>query len=205
MDNIKTWIINHDDSKLFIFLYISLAVVLSIVISLFWLIVVVLVHFIFECIKQSEFKSGLAGVLFRSSWELILDFGLIFFAFVIAIYMDIVLGAAGIGAGARASVQAASRTGTRFAGWQRAIRGILLSLDDVAQVSKAITKENSKSIDNKNTSKYGGWVEPWSFGDKTTLAFTFLSVILIITAPFLTYHTLNDVILILMQDLKPLP
>lgn len=204
MLKLKSWIVRHDESNTFIILYITLAVVLSIAISLFWLVVVVAVHFVFECIKQHELKKGWVGVLIRSTWELMLDFGLILFAFVIAIYMDIILGAAGIGAGARAGIQSASKAGTRFAGWQRALRGILLSIDDAAQLTKF-----SKGSDNESepvvNSKFGGWTEKWSIGDKFTISFTVLSFLLIVIAPLITNYTMDEIFLVIMQDLDPFP
>lgn len=200
---VKKWIVNHDDSNLFLFLYISLAVILSIAISLFWLVVVVLIHFIFECIKQHELKKGFKGILIRSSWELLLDFGLIFFALVIALYMDIILGAAGIGAGARAGAQTLSKAGARFAGWQRAIRGILLSLDDVAQLTKFNKKEDT--VAKAEITKYGGWTSEWGKGDKITISFTILSSILILISPLITDYSINEVLVVILDDLKPLP
>lgn len=204
MEKIKRWVIDHDDSNVFVILYISLAVVLSIVISLFWLVVVVLIHFIFELVKQNELKTGLKGIIIRSSWELLLDFGLILFAFVIAIYMDVILGAAGIGAGARAGVQSASKVGARFVGWQRAIRGFLLSVDDLAQLSK-FSKGNQTKINEVEFTEYGGWEQDWSFGDKSTLMFTVLSFALILLAPYLTGYNFEEVYRIIVEDLIPFP
>lgn len=200
----KAWIINHDDSNVFLVLYISLAVVLSIAISLFWLVVVVLIHFIFEVIKQSEISKGFKGVLLRASWELLLDFGLILFAFVIAVYMDIILGAAGIGAGARAGLQTVSKASARFAGWQRAIRGFFLSIDDLAQLTKFSKGKHDDSAD-KVIPKYGGWVMKWSVGEKFTVIFTIISFALILLAPFLTAYNFDDVIRIILEDLVPFP
>ncbi len=41
------WIVNHDDRKSFVILYILLAVLLSAFVSLFWLCFVVGVHYTF--------------------------------------------------------------------------------------------------------------------------------------------------------------
>lgn len=204
MDKIKSWIVEHDESNIFVILYITLAVVLSIAISLFWLVIVVLIHFIFELIKQAELNSGIKGIILRSSWELLLDFGLILFAFVISIYMDIILGAAGIGAGARAGMQSASKVGARFAGWQRVLRGFLLSVDDLAQLSK-FSKKDQNQIDETENAEYGGWEQNWSFGDKSVVIFTVLCFALILFAPYLTGYNFENVFQIIMEDLHPLP
>lgn len=204
IDKMKSWIVNHDDSNLFIILYIGLAVVLSIVISLFWLVVVVLVHFIFEFVKQNELKSGFKGVFLRSLWELLLDFGLILFAFIIAIYMDVILGAAGMGAGAKAGVQTASKAGARFAGWQRALRGVLLSVDDLAQLSKFFKGDVNQAAETEIL-EYGGWQQKWSVADKAVIIFTLLSFALILFAPYLTDYSLYEVFGIISQDLRPFP
>lgn len=204
MEKAKSWIVDHDDSNVFVILYITLAVVLSIAISLFWLVIVVLIHFIFELIKQNELKSGFKGVIIRSSWELLLDFGLILFAFVIAIYMDVILGAAGIGAGARAGVQSVSKAGARFAGWQRALRGFLLSVDDVAQLSKFSKRDQNQKVETEIV-EYGGWKKDWGFGDKLTVIFTVLSFVLIFVSPSLTEYSMGEVFRIISEDLHPFP
>jgi hypothetical protein len=123
----------HDDSKLFVFGYVAAAVVLALWLGLFWLAVVVLLHLLFEMVKQHHYDPRPLPVLTRSLWELKLDLGLVLFGIVIGLYMGVIIGAAGIGAAGRVGVQAATRVGI----WQRGLRGLLLSLDDVAMVVKA--------------------------------------------------------------------
>ncbi len=161
------WVVTHDDSWLFIGLYVGLAVVLSIWISLFWLVAVVAVHFAFEVVRQNHLQPGFWGVLSRVLWELKLDFGLVLFAVVLALYMEVTLGLVGLGSAARAG-SAAARAGTvarvgllegsRLAAWlrvlgggqgiaalQRVLRGILLSLDDAAHVVRAVFSRRSRA------------------------------------------------------------
>ena len=104
---IRNWIINHDDSWLFIIGYIGLAVVLSIWISLFWLVAVVAVHFLFEIVRQHTIHDSWTTIISESLWELKLDIALVLFALVVSLYMDVVLGVAGLQGAARAGASAA--------------------------------------------------------------------------------------------------
>jgi hypothetical protein len=145
---IRNWIIEHDDRWLFVVSYIGLSVVLSIWISLFWLVAVVGIHFCLEYYRQLQFFNDKISILAEVFWELKLDFALILFALALALYMDVILGVVGIGSaarlgllsrmGARLGLRTGVRALPRFAGWQRALRGFLLSMDDVAQVLRAV-------------------------------------------------------------------
>jgi hypothetical protein len=127
MGAVRAWILQHDESWLFTISYVGLAVVLSIWISLFWLVAVVGVHFILEWIRQSHFAERSRDVLRRSLWELKLDGALILFAFALTAYLEVILGMAGLAGASRMGLQA----GARFAGWSRVLRGVLLSLVSV--------------------------------------------------------------------------
>ncbi len=126
------YILFHDDSKLFVFTYVGLAVVLAIWLGLFWLAVVVAGHLLIELVKQHHYDPRPLPALARSLWDLKLDIGLVLFGLVIGLYMGVILGAAGLGAAARVGAQTATRVGI----WQRAVRGLLLTVDDVALVVK---------------------------------------------------------------------
>lgn len=126
------WIHTHDDSTVFTVLYIGLALVLSIVLGLFWLVVVVALHGLLEILRQRRLHPWWPGVLSRTLWELKLDIGLILFAFVVTLYMDVVLGVAGL----NAALRAGTRGCARVLAWQRGIRAAALSLDDAAQVAR---------------------------------------------------------------------
>jgi hypothetical protein len=254
----------HDDSKLFVFAYVGLAVVLAIWLGLFWLAAVVGVHFLIELVKQHHYDPRPLPVLARSLWELKLDIGLVVFGLVIAVYMGIILGAAGIGAAARVGAQAAARVGI----WQRALRGILLTIDDVALVVKtrsigngrngaaaaglasepgeseggsgqgddpgddpgeapgeAVADEGSDVPGSDpagvavlapphpppepptgGPALWGGWAAPrWSRGDRFSLAFTAISVLLVVAAPLLTHHTIDTAWAEIVNEMRPFP
>jgi hypothetical protein len=136
-------ILFHDDSKLFVFAYVGLAVVLALWLGLFWLATVVGVHLVMEIVKQHAHDPRPLPGLCRSLWELKLDIGLVLAGLVIALYMGLILGAAGLGAAARVGAQAATRVGL----WQRALRGVLLTVDDLALIVKARSVHNGAPAD----------------------------------------------------------
>jgi len=135
-----TWIVNHDESRTFKVLYIVLAVVLSIFLSLFWLVVIVAVHLVFELVRQHHHCSGCARkIVGRSFWHLKLDLSFIAFSFVVDAYMGVLFGIAGLGGVSRIGRvgRVGIRTGARLGGYEKAIRGVMLSADDIARTTSA--------------------------------------------------------------------
>jgi hypothetical protein len=196
------WVADHDDRWLFTFLYIGLAVVLSIWISLFWLVAVVAAHGALEW--WSLRQRGYAGALFGPvTWHLKLDLALILFALWLGVYMETLFGIAGIGAMARTSAQA----GARFIAWQRALRGVLLTVDDAAQVARAVVARANghKGGDPAQPLASGGWRGPWSRGDKAVLVFGAAWLALILLAPWLTEHSAWGTLQVMAADLHPWP
>ena len=226
--SLREWIIEHDDRWLFILLYVGLAVVLTIWISLFWLIVVVAGHFVLEWIRQTHLRPHRRGVLMEVLWELKLDFALALFALALTLYMDVLLGVVGIQSAAR--VGAVSRAGSRFAAWERTLRGLLLSADDAAQIARAVATRASRK---KNTAtavalagggtaevvsgdipndpnaerlaRWGGWVGSWGLGDRIAIGIGVACVLLILAAPWLTDHTYTTAVLTMAGELHPFP
>jgi hypothetical protein len=177
------WILSHDDSWIFTILYVGLAVYLSIAISLFWLVAVVMVHAVFEWVRQAHIDRQQPGVLARTAWHLKLDFALVIFALSLDVYMGFLLGAAGLGGAARLTAQA----GARFAGWTRAIRGIMLSIDDAAHVARAagraITKRGNGE-DGEEPEDMQPW-RNWGVGDHIAIWLGVLCVLAILAAPLI--------------------
>jgi len=214
LGRIHAWILAHDDSKLFIILYIGLAVVLSIAIGLFWLVAVVAVHFGFEVIRQKSRHSSWLTVFSEALWELKLDIALVLFAFVISLYMDIVLGMAGIGGAARLGA-AAARSGARFAAWQRIIRGVLLTVDDAAQVVRVVSvaKKNNgvpqddeeEPVETGSVQRFSSWTRAWGRGDWIAIVLGVVFIALLALTPFLTEHTYPVALSILGEELHPFP
>lgn len=222
---LRRWIISHDNKWLFIIPYIALAVTLSIVISLFWLVAVVAAHFALEWMRQtwalrlSGEPAGWRRVLGRTLWELKLDIALVIFALVMALYMDMVMGMAGLGAAARATTMAGVRAGTRFTVWQQALRGILLSLDDLLQVARVVLQRRQKSDSpaaERAPSPATGDVLREAVQDAVApiaptrvdyaiLAFGCGSAALLLLAPALTDHDVDSMLTTLGEELHPLP
>ena len=222
MNKTLRWISHHDNKKIFIFLYIGLSLVLSIAISLFWLLFAVLVHFAFELVAQSVRKQGASNVLLESLWETKLDFALVVFALWLSVYLDFIFGVAGIGVAARAGAQAASRAGARFAGWHRIIRAVLLSLDDVGNALKAYfaskkskRKEAAEKLTGKEEQKEEpeteiktsstSWTHRWGIADHIGVWMFVLFTLLILIAPWaigMSWQTIGE---IMLKELHPWP
>ncbi len=238
------WILKHDDSKVFVVLYIGLAVLLAIFLGLFWLALVVAVHLLMEMVKQHHFDSRPLPVLTRSLWELKLDIGLVLCGLVIGLYIEVFFSLVGIGHAGRAGAPVAARAGM----WPRVIRGVLLTLDDVALVAKGAALRKNEGVDaevdevdreeaiakvgvasalaatgtqgdtldsgpsgaqedaHPGSALWGDWIAPrWSLGDRLSLGFAVLNLLLIIVAPLLTPHTLAGAWTEILEELRPFP
>jgi hypothetical protein len=130
---LRAWIVNHDNSWLFVIVYTASAMLLGLLVNLFWLSVVVAVHAVFEWVRQSHLSASRGGVVRLVAWEMKLDVSLVFLALAMTVYLDVAIGLMGLGSAARLGALAAARgmsRGARGLGWMRALRGILLSVDD---------------------------------------------------------------------------
>ncbi len=215
LEAVHEWIVNHDESWLFVVLYIGLAVVLSIWISLFWLVAVVLVHFIFELIRQRRLFASRRRIWGEALWELKLDIALVLFALVVSLYMDLALGVVGLQSAARAgsAAQAGLRGGARFAAWQRLIRGVMLSVDDVAQVARVVArgKANDQPTDDSGDEPEAGgavvpsWRQNWGKGDWIAVGMALVCLALLLITPLITEHTPVSTLIALVTELHPYP
>jgi len=207
--SLQAWILRHDESWWFIGAYVGLAVVLSLAISLFWLVAVVAVHGFMEVLRQRWTHPQPPGSMWlRVAWELKLDLALILFALALAAYMDVVLGVAGIGGAARLGAQAGARVGARATGWSRALRGALLSLDDVAQVGRAVVGRSDPPDGMDNGEFAVGlppWRDRWGWGDHLAVWGGLAFVALLLAAPWLTPHDPASLLTVLGEELHPLP
>jgi hypothetical protein len=226
LKNFFNWVIDHDNKILFIILYIGISLVLSIAISLFWLLFAVLLHLGLEVIRQSRVKKGGRAIFLESLWETKVDFALVAFALWLAVYLDFIFGVAGLGAAARFGVQGASRAGrigawlarltTRFAAWQRVVRSILISLDDVFNLARIVQKSRKIKSNKKKGSTEEvlpvtpdptrtAWTMKWSFGDYLGMGLLSLFLLLVVFAPFLTQQSYADIKGIILEEFRPFP
>lgn len=201
---------------MFIVPYIALAVLLSVILSLFWLVVVVAVHFALEWLRQTylaqlrEENAGFLTLLRRTTWELKLDIGLVIFALALALYMEAVLGVVGLGAASRGAAMAGTRVATRFGVIQQVLRAFLLSVDDLAQVARVMAKRGKGKTDGDageedDADDIGdGRIVPGRW-DYVILGFTGVCVALIFAAPILTGASVEEVLAQIAEELTPFP
>jgi hypothetical protein len=201
VDRTLQWISEHDDKWAFTVTYIGLSIILSIAISLFWLLVVVLIHVLLEWVAlKNKNEPQLFLNLF---WHLKLDLGLVLFALCLSIYMDTAFGLVGLGAAARTGAQVS----TRFIIWQRALRGILLTLDDAAQVSKVVlskintNKEDAHSLETPVLP----WKDRWNIGDWISLIILSGCLLLLFLSPVILSENILEIVYVLARELHPWP
>ncbi|WP_157666512.1 hypothetical protein [Alkalitalea saponilacus] len=184
----------------------------------------------FELIRQNQIYKKPKHIFLESLWETKLDFALVVFALWLAIYLDFIFGIAGVGALARVGVQSASHSGSvaakgaeisvRFATWNRAIRGILLSLDDAGNAAKAIYQSKSSKKDSyesgydanvinsnsdENTKVSTSWRNKWNVIDYMAVCLFLLTFVLIVLAPFILNISFAGIISVAMEEFHPLP
>jgi hypothetical protein len=210
LDPVRAWIVEHDQSRVFLVLYIGLAVVLSLWISLFWLVAVVGAHLVLELIRQSHLQIGARRIVLESAWELKLDVALVLFALALSLYMETVLGVVGLQGAAR--LGSASRAAARFASWERVLRGVALSADDAAQVARAVAIRRSDgdapaadAQPRPDPAIPAGWARPWTVGTWIAIVLGAACILLIGISPTLTDHTTSTAISRILAELRPFP
>ncbi len=209
------WIRQHDESWLFVAGYVTLAVVLSIWISLFWLVAVVGVHFVFELVRQAPRFPGRGEVAAEALWEVKLDIALVILAVVVGLYMEFVLGILGLRSAGQ--LGAAIKGGSRVAAWQGAIRGILLSVDDALLVARSFImrgettpwREPAHTTPREPEALHRGPTlslhQRWTLGDWFSLILLAASTMLALLAPLLTDHSLQTALETMISEMRPLP
>lgn len=209
MAHALNWIRDHDNRLSFVILYIGGAIALSIWLNLFWVIVLMLVHFVLEIIRGRLL--GARRPLAHALWEVKLDIALVLFALVVAVYSDHVLGLLGLGQAARAGqatrgLQAAARFGVI----ERTLRIVVLTSDDVLRLAQAAFRFRSRSsaatspapaappavASSPARANIGG-------GDVASLAFGTLCLLLLVLAPHLTGTEPDAVISHLLHEISP--
>lgn len=200
----RRWLLDHDHRASFTVIYITLALVLSMAISMFWLVAVVAAHGIIE--YWSLGKEGIDQQrLGRTLWHTKLDIMLVLAALWLGLYIDLLFGVAGLSAAARTGAQASAR----FLAWQRTIRGVLLSVDEAALAAKAALSrgesDDASSRRRRLTVPPPPWQRRWSWGDRLTILTGLAFAIMILLSPWVTDHSLQEALLILANDLHPWP
>ncbi|MCC5864734.1 MAG: hypothetical protein JJU31_06445 [Wenzhouxiangella sp.] len=201
----RRWLLDHDNRVTFTIIYITLALVLSMAISMFWLVAVVAAHGIIE--YWSLGKQGIRDHrLGRTLWHVKLDIMLVLAALWLGLYIDLLFGVAGLSAAARTGAQVSARV----LAWQRAIRGVLLSVDEAALAAKAAfgnksgNGENGASLRNSPPPPRP-WRQRWGWGDRLTVGTSVIFAALILLTPVITDHSVTEALMILGEDLHPWP
>ncbi len=198
---VRRWLLEHDHRVSFTVLYISLALILSMAISMFWLVAVVAAHGVIEYWTLG--KLGPADHrLGRTLWHIRLDIALVLAALWLGLYIDLLFGIAGLGAAARTGAQVSARV----VAWQRTIRGVLLSVDEAALAAKAAMggKSDAPGPARRREAPLP-WRQEWSWGDRLTIGSSALLFALILLTPVLTDHSAVEAIRLLAEDLHPWP
>jgi hypothetical protein len=138
-----------------------------------------------------------------------LDIGLLLFALVVALYADHVVALLGLGQAARAGQAARGlQVAAKFGIVERALRVIVLTMDDVARLVQAVIKFQRKDAEPAAVPSHAdahAVTEPSSpaTGDILSLAFVALCLMLILLAPPLTGASGADVGSKIVYELSP--
>ena len=200
------WIREHDDRLSFVILYIGGAIALSIWLNLFWVIALMLGHFMLEIVRGHLLAAR--RPLLHALWEVKLDIALVLFALVVALYAEHVLAVLGLGQAARAG-QAATRGvqfATRFAIIERGLRVAVLTMDDVARMIQAAIKfRNRKAAPEPQPAMAATPPEDerLTAGDLATLAFGAVCLLLIVLMPTLVGTAPDEVGRLILEEVSP--
>jgi hypothetical protein len=230
---LREWVRTHDESWLFVILYLGMAVGLSVFVSLFWLVVVAGLHFGLELVRQRHYREGGRSVFLHALWEVKLDVGLVLLALMLVLYIEVVLGILGVQSAARAVAvtRASARIGTRAAAWERTLRTVLLTFDEMIRIGHAgilmsRRKRRGKAPTATSTGEASGdageatpappatervgplpdaWSLRWKTSDRIGMALVVAGVFLIVAAPLLTPHDWGTAAQALAEELRPFP
>jgi hypothetical protein len=208
---IRTWIEEHDHSWLFVGVYLGLAVILSVFVSLFWLAFMAGAHLLLECIRHYRPGWGARDILTHSLWEVKLDFALVLLALALVLYVDVVLGVLGIQSAARAAAvtRAGAKTVTRMAAWERYLRGFLVTIDEIVRISRAaVLLRRGRPVRAAAAEERGPvhpWSREWGLGDRISLGLIAICILLIVATPLLTPYDWNRTLGALLSELQPFP
>jgi hypothetical protein len=205
------WINNHDEKLSFTVAYVGASVILSLFVSIFWLIPIVLVH------GFLEWKKAKALNVNRMRYVLLhlkLDIALIIFSLWLSVYIEASFGLLGIGSASRvasrgatvsriaAGSRVAAKGGARILAWQNAIRGVLITLDDVAQLIRGVSRVKNRENGNSSSPLSS---EKLTLLDYTIIGVSLLFILSLLFAPYLVGMEYSQVLEILKSELTPWP
>jgi len=217
MSGLSQWVQDHDESWIFVVVYLGLAVGLSVFVSLFWLVVVAGLHLGLELVRQAFYRDGSREVILHALWEIKLDVGLILLALSLVLYVDVVLGILGIQSASRAAAatRVGARVGARAAAWERNLRMFLLTVDEMVRIgyAAAMLRRNRRRgeetvpspVPSPAAPPHAPWSRRWGIGDRFGLGMLATGVLFISLAPWVTPHDLPQTVALLLGELRPFP
>lgn len=219
--SLTAWVDDHDERWSFILLYVGGSVVLSIYAGLFWVAMLMLLHFLLEIWRQTLARAPVP--LWQAMWEVKLDIALLLLAVNIALYAEVVIGALGAAHAARAGqALRGAQIATRFAIIEKSLRIFLLTMDDMTRVAGAIIR----SIRGRKALESGPEAEdtslppatdiaasvqedalyPWrnpGRGDKFAIIMGCFFLVMILLSPQLTAETMDAVMATIAAEFTP--
>ncbi|MGI6395569.1 MAG: hypothetical protein ACOX2F_12735 [bacterium] len=220
---VTEWFLNHDDKTLFNISYVALSVVVSIVWGIFWLVLIVAIHFFMDFVVNISKKFSLQKAIGYALWALKLDFALVLFSLTLAVYIDVVLGVLGAGNTLKGAVQAGSRmqraggraaqvagntmkVGSRVLGWQKMIRTFFISIDDFARAIPFFLKkkkdgDETDAVESKAEKPVMEIKMTWS--SLFSIALGVVMLVLFFLAPVILNQPAAEIWKIVAEELKP--
>jgi hypothetical protein len=201
---IGQWCDDHDERNSFVFSYILLSVVLSLMAGLFWLGVLVGVHFALELYRNR--RLAVRSRLAHATFGIKLDVTLVLLALALSLYADLLFAALGLRAVPRAG-SAVGRFSGRIPSLRRIMRAALLVTDEVVRVaaffaaSRGIAAAGSKRA--PVWRPHSPWAERWSMGTRLVMALGTIALFLLIAAPWLSGNGVQETLNILGHELSP--
>lgn len=216
------WVDRHDDTWLFTIIYVSLAVSLSLSISLFWLLVVATAHASLEWYALS--RAGVAKPrrkIKQILWHLRLDLVIILFALWVDVYMTALFGVLGLNAVARTTTVARAARATSVP-IHDIINTLSLVIDDILLVLRGLARRKPRGVSGDpeplpTTVPHAASdiapdrLHPWvqlkrlPLGDKALFLGAATLIITLALSPLLTHHTSHEIIQMLASNLHPWP
>jgi len=224
----RAWIVRHDHSLSFAGVYISLTILLSILVSYFWLLALVALHILLEWLKKGYL--GYRPGLHRTAWTLWdtkFDIALICMAFTLLTYTGIPAGAAGAQSAGRlallgrqmgALTQRASPLLTRLAKVGALTRAAGIKGIDIffsarvllfrkADMARAAADEAHllPLADRPVIPAHLPWQERLTGGGRFALIVIAINLVAIVISPLITDHSYLSVLQTLGSKLHPWP
>jgi hypothetical protein len=194
----------HDHRNSFVFLYLTLSVVLSFAAGLFWLLALVAVHLGFEVYRYRALPRGLR--LSNALFGIRLDVTLVLLALALALYMDLLFAVLGLRAFPRAAALF-GRFSSRMPSARRVLRTVLMLSDEAVRIGAYIVTArgiaDASTAPDASPATHSHWAGPWTVGTWVILLLGVAALLLVAAAPWLTGHGVQGTVRVLLHELSP--